>query len=478
MRKYLIPVLIALVLCEFQAGAVSRKDKKKVEQENAELRAQLDSLHKVLDSLKLQIPAPVLEDTVAVVINGANEDILAISTPERSQAETDSLLDLWYRNVLNVRDTVALPIPTEGYHSDVSDEVMISRLEDINACITLPFNNTVKDYMVLYSEKMRKSMGKVISLADYYFPIFDEVFSRRGLPLELKYLAVVESTLKPTARSRSGATGMWQLMYRTATSYGLVIDSYVDERMDVEKSTEAAASYLEDAYQVFGDWALAICAYNCGPGNVNKAIKRADGARDFWSIYPYLPKETRGYVPAFVGVMYAMTYYKEYGIERVDMGLPAQVDTFHIGKNLHFRQISEIAGIPLEEIEAVNPKYIRSIVPGSGSISVLNLPYKWSGAFMDNHSEEMYNYKAQELFTSKVNKGKNNIKIPEKPRQKTDLSQFDGYTWYTVQAGDSYYSIAREYVGVSAFNIMDYNGMTSTSLKPGMKLKIPVPKNL
>lgn len=475
MRKYLLPIIFALVLCEFQAGAAVRKDKKKVEQENIELRAQLDSLHRVLDSLRLQLPAMLPEDTSVLVADSLDSSESAV--PQRTQAQTDSLLDLWYRNVLNVRDTVELQIPSENYHSEVPDEVMISRLEDINACITLPFNNTVKSYMVLYSEKMRTSMGKVISLADYYFPIFDEVFSRRGLPLELKYLAVVESTLKPTARSRSGATGMWQLMYRTATSYGLTIDSYTDERMDVEKSTEAAASYLEDAYQVFGDWALAICAYNCGPGNVNKAIKRADGARDFWAIYPYLPKETRGYVPAFVGVMYAMTYYREYGIKPIDMGLPAQVDTFHIGKNLHFRQISEVAGIPLEEIEAVNPKYIREIVPGSGGVSVLNLPYKWSGAFLDNHSEEMYNYKAQELFASKVNKGKNNIKIPEKPRQKTDLSQFDGYTWYTVKAGDSYYSIAREYVGVSAFNIMDYNGVTSTSLKPGMKLKIPVPKN-
>lgn len=479
MRKFEMTLVLAFLLCALPADAAKNKDKKRVERENIELRSKLDSLQRAVDSLKqITTAVPALEDSVLTgsIQAPADSVMLESPVPEMTPDQLDSLMDIWYRTVLYHRDTVEFT-PAENVHTELPDSVFIQRLEALNPCISLPFNNTVKNYMVLYSEKMTSAMGAVMGKSQYYFPIFEEVFCRMGLPLELKYLAVVESNLKPTARSKSGAVGLWQLMYRTAKSYGLVIDSYTDERMDVEKSTEAAAKYLLDAYKVFGDWALAICSYNCGAGNVNKAIKRADGKRDFWSIFPYLPKETRGYVPAFVGAMYAMNYAQQYGIPIADVGLPIQVDTFHIERNLHLRQVSDLAGVPMVELRAVNPEYILDIVPGSGRSCVLRIPYSYTSAFMNKHTDKMYAYKASELFASKVNKGKNNIKPAERQRPKTDLSQFSGHVWVTVKPGDSYYSIAREYDGVSAYNIMDYNGVTSTSLKPGMRIKVPIPKS-
>ena len=234
------------------------------------------------------------------------------------------------------------------FTTDVPDSVLIQRLLQMNSFISLPYNETVKNYMILYSEKMPRKMGELLGLSEYYMPIFEETFRRYDLPLELKYVAIIESALNPRAQSRVGATGMWQFMYRTALNYGLRIDSYVDERMDPVASADAAARYFRDAYRIFGDWALAISSYNCGSGNVNKAIKRAGGRRDFWSIYDYLPRETRGYVPAMVGAMYAFRYAKEYGLSPEPVPVPTYVDTFHIHRNLHLGQVSEMLGLQLQ----------------------------------------------------------------------------------------------------------------------------------
>ena len=179
-------------------------------------------------------------------------------------------------------------------------------------------------------------MGTILGLCKYYMPIFEETFNKYNLPDELKYMAIIESALNPVAVSRAGAKGMWQFMFRTAQLYGLEINSFVDERLDPFKSADAAARYLIDSYNVFGDWNLAISSYNCGSGNINKAIRRSGGKRDFWSVYNYLPRETRGYVPAFVGAMYAIKYSKEYGLVPASVQMPAQLDTFEIHKNLHF----------------------------------------------------------------------------------------------------------------------------------------------
>ena len=260
-------------------------------------------------------------------------------------SSTDTLLGQWYmhrRSRSSAREQYNMD--SVRFTTDVPDSVLMRRLADMNSFISLPYNETVKNYMILYSEKMPRKMGEMMGLSEYYMPIYEETFRRYDLPVELKYLAVIESALNPRAESRVGALGLWQFMYRTAKSYGLRIDSYVDERMDPVLSADAAARYLRDAYRIFRDWPLAISSYNCGSGNVNKAIKRAGGKKDFWSIYDYLPRETRGYVPAMVGAMYAFRYANEYGLYPEPMAIPTYVDTIHLHKNLHFAQVSEAAG--------------------------------------------------------------------------------------------------------------------------------------
>lgn len=365
----------------------------------------------------------------------------------RAQERTDSV-------------TVA-GIDTLHLTSALSDSVLVHRLEALNPCFSLPFNDVVRNYMVAYSEKRGVTMQQAIALSDYYFPIFEECFRRYGLPLELKYLAIVESMLKPTVMSRAGALGLWQFMFRTARSYGLRIDSYIDERMDVEKSTDAAARYLRNLYDMFGDWPLAISAYNCGSGNVNKAIRRADGKRDFWSVYPYLPRETRGYMPAFVGAMYAFTYSRNANPDSLEIFLPGQVDTFEVHRNLHFKQVSEVVGVPMEEIKYLNPKYYNDIVPGSAGTCTLILPEKWTDAFLDASVDTLYTHKASEYLSEKV------IKDIAEGKSSGGASR----TCHVVKSGDTLSHIARRY-RVSVKQLMNWNHLRSDRLSIGQKIFI------
>lgn len=356
----------------------------------------------------------------------------------------------------------AFPLSAQGdslvrFTNDVPDSVLVKRLEAMNSFITLPFNQTVKRYMVLYSEKMPANMRSILGKSEYYFPIFEETFAKYELPLELEYMSIIESNLNPTARSKAGAMGIWQFMYGTAKGYGLRINSFVDERLDVVKATDAAARYLRDAYRVFGDWNLAICAYNCGTVNVQKAIKRA-GSRQFWDIYDYLPHETRGYVPAFVGAMYAMRYSREYGLEAAEVNLPAECDTFQIKRNLHFRQVAETAGVPIEEIKALNPQYLHDIVPGSEGTFVLKLPLKHSDAFLDVPLDTMYNHRSNELLNAQVLKN-----ISESGREVRVA--------YKVKSGDILGRIAQNN-GVSVAQLKKWNHLKSDTIRPGQILYI------
>lgn len=365
-------------------------------------------------------------------------------------------------NAQEASDSISVArIDTLHLTSSLSDSVLVRRLEALNPIFSLPFNDVVRNYMVAYSEKRGVTMQQAMALSDYYFPIFEECFRRYGLPLELKYLAVVESMLKPTAMSRAGALGLWQFMFRTARSYGLRIDSFVDERMDVEKATEAAARYLKNLYDMLGDWPLAISAYNCGSGNVNKAIRRAGGKRDFWSVYPYLPRETRGYMPAFVGAMYAFTYSRNAGSDSLDIFLPGQVDTFEIHRNLHFKQVSEVVGVPIEEIKYLNPKYYNDIVPGSGGSCTLILPEKWTDAYLDATSDTLYTHKASEYLSEKVIRDINEGKT----------ASGGAGTCYVVKSGDTLSHIARRY-RVSVKQLMSWNHLRSDRLSIGQKIYI------
>ncbi len=421
-------LLISLLLgCQLHAqnfladwfGGPSRKE---LHSENDRLRESLDSLQILVDSLEQSYSQVESELFALIEGNSPEADSVVVEyTPEM----TDSLLHLWYKNSFQGDFEIVNEYDMDSVHftSDVSDAEIEKRLADMNSFISLPYNDVVKNYIILYSEKMRTQMGRIMGLSQYYFPVFEEVFVRYGLPVELKYMAIVESMLNPVARSRAGASGMWQFMYSTARSYGLEINSYVDERLDVEKSVDAAARYLRDAYRIFGDWTLAISSYNCGAGNVSKAIRRAGGARDFWSIYPFLPRETRGYVPAFVGAMYAMTYWREYGIVPQDVGMPAKVDTFEIRRNLHFDQISAVVGVPREDLENLNPQYLHDIIPGSSHSYILKLPYTWTGAFVEVNRDSLYAFKADSLMSSRIQKEvadaiKNNGRIAYKGPQR------------------------------------------------------------
>ena len=449
-----------------------RQTRKQAIEENNVLRNELDSLQLLLDSLRGRVYVDERELAAFEHEEAAGYDY----TPEQQ----DSLLHLWYKNTLAADfDAVnEYNMDSVRFSSNVSDAEMMRRLSAMNSFITLPYNDVVKNYIILYSERMPSKMGRVLGLSTYYFPIFEDILIRYGLPQELKYMAIIESMLNPVATSRAGARGIWQFMYQTGIGYGLEINSFVDERLDVEKAVEAAARYLRDAYRTFGDWALAISSYNCGAGNVSKAIRRADGKRDFWSIYPYLPKETRGYVPAFVGAMYAMTYYREYGIVPQQMGMPVQTDTFLIRRNLHFDQIEAVVGVPKEDLQNLNPQYVNDIIPGNNHPYVLKLPYTWTGSFLEANRDSLYAFKADSLLSGKVlaeqssgksSGGKSSGKSSSTGKSSSSSQQ--QRIAHKVKSGDYLGKIASKY-GVTVNQIKSWNKLKSNNIQIGQTLYI------
>ena len=449
-----------------------RQTRKQALEENNVLRNELDSLQLLLDSLRGRVYVDERELAAFEHEEAAGYDY----TPEQQ----DSLLHLWYKNTLAADfDAVnEYNMDSVRFSSNVSDAEMMRRLSAMNSFITLPYNDVVKNYIILYSERMPSKMGRVLGLSTYYFPIFEDILIRYGLPQELKYMAIIESMLNPVATSRAGARGIWQFMYQTGIGYGLEINSFVDERLDVEKAVEAAARYLRDAYRTFGDWALAISSYNCGAGNVSKAIRRADGKRDFWSIYPYLPKETRGYVPAFVGAMYAMTYYREYGIVPQQMGMPVQTDTFLIRRNLHFDQIEAVVGVPKEDLQNLNPQYVNDIIPGNNHPYVLKLPYTWTGSFLEANRDSLYAFKADSLLSGKVlaeqssgksSGGKSSGKSSSTGKSSSSSQQ--QRIAHKVKSGDYLGKIASKY-GVTVNQIKSWNKLKSNNIQIGQTLYI------
>ena len=442
-------------------------NKKQIKEENEVLRSELDSLQLLLDHYRGQ--ASLDEREIAALEHEMEENGFEYTTEA-----TDSLLHLWYRNTLTSDfDAVnEYNMDSVRFSSNVSDAEMMRRLSAMNSFINLPYNDVVKNYIILYSERMTSRMGRVLGLSSYYFPIFEDILLRNGLPQELKYMAIIESMLNPVATSRAGARGIWQFMYQTGTGYGLEINSFVDERLDVEKAVDAAARYLRDAYRTFGDWALAISSYNCGAGNVSKAIRRADGKRDYWSIYPYLPRETRNYVPAFVAAMYAMTYYREYGIVPQMAGVPAQTDTFMIRRNLHFDQIEAVVGVPKEDLQNLNPQYINDIIPGNNHPYVLKLPYTWTASFLEANRDSLYAFKADSLLTGRVvqegSGSKSGSKTTGKSGSGTTQQQRIAYK---VKSGDYLGKIASKY-GVTINQLKSWNGLRSNSIQIGQTLYI------
>lgn len=442
------------------APDVKLNSRKRQIQENEMLKKQIDSLKQEIEACRAELR---LNDSIARQVRDLyeeNEDKMGIGiNPDDYSAEvSDSLLNLWYLHKKTFdHSEEEYNMDSVVFTSNVPDEVYIDRIKKMNSFITLPYNDIVRNYIILYSEKMPTKMSSILGLSKYYMPIFDEVFDKYNMPEELKAMAVIESALNPLAVSRAGAKGMWQFMYSTAKIYGLTINSFVDERLDPVKSAEAAARYLKDSYEIFGDWNLAIASYNCGAGNVNKAIRRSGGKRAFWDIWPYLPRETRGYVPAFVGALYTMTYYKEHGIRPSVIQMPEHIDTFKVNKMLHFGQINELTGVPMDQIKNLNPQYKHQIIPGNEKEYILRLPYKYTNAYIE-HEDSIHTYKADVFFNpvtiKKIKDGGDGERIV-----------------YKVKSGDYLGKIAGKY-RVSVAQIKRWNNLKSNDIRVGQKLII------
>ena len=466
------------------------------------------------------------------------EEIVGI-IPESLDSDIDSLLHSWHVQYFTKREDYCHDDEENVYFPD---SVYACRLASLPRIIPMPYNNVVRDCIDLYTERRRNLVRYMLGMADYYFPIIEEVLDKHGLPIELKYLAVVESALNPVALSRVGACGLWQFMLPTGKQYGLTINSLVDDRRDPVKATEAACAYFKDMYAIYKDWSLVMASYNCGPGNVNKAIKRSGGKTNFWDIFPYLPKETRSYVPLFIAANYVMNYYCDHNLCPLETNLPLATDTIHVNKMLHLQQVSEVLQVDLEQLRALNPQYKRDIVPGNTGDAVLKLPASDTYAFVDKE-DSIYQYRVEEFLSSylvtisggstsgvatreqvthivlkneniytianrygvtpqeikkwnrlssnRLARGKRlklyvdnggvylSAKNAQKekaasasPAQKAEKK--DGYIAHKVRSGESLYSIASKYPGVSAQTLKQANNLSDSKIIPGQVLKIPV----
>lgn len=394
----------------------------------------------------------------------------SIVFPESMTEDLANLLHEWQLD-LSKSDVIC----ERGDNIVFHDTVYANRLYGLPTEMELSYNQVVRSYIEMYSVRRRNQVSYMLSLGEYYFPMFEETLDKYGLPLELKYLPIIESALNPTAVSRVGATGLWQFMLRTGKGYGLEINSLVDERRDPQKSTEAAVKYLKDLYAIYGDWNLVIAAYNCGPGNVNKAIARSGGKRDYWEIYHRLPKETRGYVPAFIAANYIMNYHDDHRIcPAYSHGTTVALDTIHVNDAVHFEQISAVLDIPVSEIKRLNPQFKQDRIPADNKNYVLVLPTENMYAFIE-HNDSIMNYDRNSYFTH---------------RTYTDghidgtYSQSDGNVTnvlYSVKSGDNLSTIARRN-GTTVALIRSWNGLTSDRLSIGKRLIVgkraaPAPAN-
>lgn len=336
--------------------------------------------------------------------NGDNDDVITVTDKDGKAEEIeiptglednlDSLLHLYNAQTYMRPDTAC---NYKDENRTYPKEVYIDRLKRLPTIIEMPYNEVVQKFIDRYSGKLRRSVSFMLGASNFYMPIFEEALEAYNLPLELKYLPVIESALNPKAVSRVGATGLWQFMLATGKRYGLEVNSLVDERRDPVKASYAAAHYLSDLYKIFDDWELVIAAYNCGPNKVNHAIHRAKGSADYWSIYPYLPKETRGYVPAFIAANYIMNYYCEHNICPMVTELPVKTDTVVVNRDLHLEQIAQVLNINIEHLRNLNPEYRRDIVNGLNKPMTVRLPESLVGAFIDNE-DSIYNFKTDELL--------------------------------------------------------------------------------
>lgn len=391
----------------------------------------------------------------------------------RTGANLDSLLNLWYVNQSLESATDDYLAEADTLIPDFSDSVYMKRLAEIPTVVDLTYNRIVKNYINVYSRKRREQVRVMLGLSEYYFPRFEEIFDLYGVPYEIKYLSVIESALNPRAVSRVGAVGAWQFMYSTGKAYGLTINSLVDERRDPIAASHAAAKFLADLYEIYHDWTLALAAYNCGPGNVNKAIRRSGGKRNFWDIYYYLPRETRGYVPAFIAATYTMNYYEEHLITRAPLSLPRVTDTMMVYEPVHLKQVAEVLQIPIGLLRDINPQYRVDIVPGTSKQGyAIAIPQEQVAAFIDLE-DSIFAYKDSVFFDP----GKS-VATPQRytASQRVDLPS-DKYNKlnYKVKSGDNVGFIA-DWYDVRASDLRYWNNISRNLIRVGQKLVIYKPK--
>ena len=364
----------------------------------------------------------------------------------------------------NLYDTIYKSVSELSYDSvdypELTTDTLKARLKRLNARtpFNIEYNSSLESVIKSYLKHRRNSMSRLMALSDYYFPLFEESLDNYNIPLEVKYLAIVESALKPRAKSRVGATGLWQFMFGTGKEYGLNVSSYVDERSDPIKSTEAASKYLARLYKIFGDWDLALAAYNSGPGNVTKAIRRSGGYKNYWNIRQHLPRETAGYLPAFLATMYIFEYAEEHGFKKQRPRYHyVETDTIHVKKMISLDQVSELVDVPIEELQFLNPSYKLDIIPYvKGENYTLRLPRAAVGKFVTNENQ------IYAIVDKELNKR-------EKPL--AQLIESDSKIRYRVKSGDYLGKIARRY-GVRVSQIKKWNGLRSNNLKIGQRLTI------
>lgn len=422
-------------------------------------------------------------ETEITVTNAEGKNEI-IDLPEAMTSEYDSLLSVYNsRTYLKINTDCNVPDVNPVY----SKEVYKERLARIPSVIELPYNDVVQKFIDRYSGRLRRSVSIMLGAQNFYMPTFEEALESYGLPLELKYLPVIESALNPNAVSRVGATGLWQFMLATGKQYGLEVNSLVDERRDPVRASYAAAHYLRDLYKIFGDWNLVIAAYNCGPDNINKAIHRSNGATDYWQIYPYLPKETRGYVPAFIAANYIMNYYCDHNICPMQADLPGKTDTVVVSRDVHFEQVAKVLGMEIGQIQQLNPQYRRNIVNGSTRPMALRLPATLVGKFIDNE-DSIYAYRPDVLLAKRTEVDVNedapsySRRSSSSSRSKSSSSRNSRHKGkkgkknkrgrnVTIRQGDTLSEIAKRN-GTTVKKLKKLNKISGSSIRAGKKLRI------
>ncbi|MCQ2275540.1 MAG: LysM peptidoglycan-binding domain-containing protein [Bacteroidales bacterium] len=382
----------------------------------------------------------------------------------------DSLLNVWYiQNELAKKNSILSTLKDDTTAYDNNDSLIFNRLSKIVTEVPLAYNNRVKRFIELYSVQRQRSSSVILGLAQYYYPWMKQIFDKYDVPEEIIYITIIESALNPIAVSPAGATGIWQFMYGTGKLYGLEVNTYVDDRRDPYKATDAAARHFRDLYNIFNDWGLAISAYNCGAGNVRKAIQRSGGKTDFWGVCPYLPKETQNYFPAYIGALYMMNYHNLYGITPAPLTFPTNVDTVMIDKELHLAQVAEVMGLDLKDLTTLNPQYKRNIIPAfNGKQYPLRLPANEVVRFIAL-KDTIQKYHYDEYFN--VTKDLNKVVATDTNSNGEVIVQTTPNKYHTVRKGETLGRIASKY-GLTVSKLKSMNRLHSNYLRVGQRLLV------